>query len=70
MAKVTFIAGAAEITVDLTDEERKELRFALRKANIAVESHHRLILNGNPATLDTPVKDGDEVGVVGNKSAG
>lgn len=70
MAKVTFIAGSIETTVTLTEEERKELRRALKAANIEVQSHHRLFLNGAPTTLDTPVKDGDEVGVVGNKSAG
>ena len=70
MAKVTFIAGSVETTVTLTDDQRKELRRAIKAANIIVESHHRLFLNGSPATLDTPVKDGDEVGVGGNKSAG
>lgn len=56
-----YIGGKASVTVQIAADQT--IQNVLTKLEIPTEQTRILFVNGRPATTDTPVKEGDQLGI-------
>ncbi len=57
----SYIGGKASVAVEISP--RETIQSVLAKLAIAPEHTRILFVNGRPATTDTPLNEGDQLGI-------